>query len=513
MNPQNSSPDSDSWSPDPNHSIPAQKRPSTFPKPADAWPSEEAAAGDVEPMTKPTPSEPDTSVEPVPMTDERIHQADAVEQDQSSSGGVVRARRRSPWFVVLIAAVAMMLVGGGVVAAYAWYDNADKVMADSMMQLMTAKSLGFNGTGNMKFNATNLSLTYNGASTQQELSFHGKLTAGSGSASLTAEGDVISDRGGNYYMKIENVKDMLASFLKSIPAAEKPQVDQMIAKVDDKWIKIPASSGGQAATGAPQLQQCFRAAFTKVQADTSYRDELTKLYDNHRFVIVKKNLGLSGMSVGYRLAIDPTKEREFVDGLPGTKLYGDLHKCDSALTPDSLKLDANAASLPEFELWANVLTHQPKRLTITNPATETATTYALTVNPVLNPNVTITAPKDATDIQQVQNDMLGLSMAAYGSVQQSLNSTAKSRTGAVTLQKKMEVYDAENGAYPTFTQVMSATGVAEIPADIKASVVPSAPPASGQLSLVPCKDATKGGTISYMDDTTGTVKTLQYGAC
>lgn len=505
MNPQNSSQDPDHWPAEPNHAPEPTQQSSTFPKPADAWPPQAAASGDVEPMTAPTVDS-RTTLE----TDDKIRQASPVDQ---SGEGATHPKPRGLWRVVLIAALAMLLIGGGGAAAYAWYENSDRVMADSLAQLVTAKTLNFNGTGDLSSGSTKLSLAYNGASSQQELSLHGKLTAGAGSSSLTAEGDVVSDKGGNYYFKIANVKDILASFLTSVPAAEKPSVDQMIAKVDNKWIKIPATSGASKNNTAPALQQCFRTAFSKVQTDAAYRNELTKLYGDHRFVVVKKNLGLSGMSVGYRLAIDPTKERAFIDNMPHTKLYGDLKKCDSGLDLTSLKLDTNAASLPEFELWANALTHQPKRITIMNPPSQTATTYALTVNPVLNPSVTINVPKDATDIQQLQTELLSLSMAAYGGMQQSLNDTVKSRTDAMTLQKKMEAYDAENGTYPTFTQIMAATGVAELTPDMKAIIIPSSPPARGQLSLVPCKDTTKGGVISYLDASTGTIKTLTYGSC
>lgn len=358
---------------------------SSIPQPADVWPPHAEATGDTEPTTSAQPT--------------------------AAPGAPTNPRRRKPWVVAAIVVSALIVLGGAGAAAYSLYENPQKVLADSVTQLVTAKSLTFTGSGTIKTGSTNILLSYNGASVDQRVSLHGKLTAGTSANGLAVEGDAISDKNGDYYLKIANLKAIMASFLQGIPAQEQAGINQIVTKVDNKWIKVAAGDVPVASPAAgAALQQCTRAAFAKVQTDASYRDELTNLYAKHQFVVVKQNLGVKNMSVGYRLGVDAAKERDFIDSLSSTKLQGELKKCDRTFNFDSFKVNGDAASLPEVEIWSNIFTHQPKQLTITS-----SSAYSFTVNPVLNPTVTIDVPTGATDLKQLQRDLLSMSTAPNGS--------------------------------------------------------------------------------------------------
>lgn len=509
-------PNQDPAAPSPDPSEPDEPGASSFPQPTDAWPPRQDVMGDIEPSTEPGAPASTVSAAPAVSTDDLIRQAGPVTPSTATAlGSQTRSGRRKPLLIGLIIAAVVVLGGGA--AAYALYETPDQVMADSVMQLIAAKSLGFSGTGMIKSNTTTMSLTYSGGATQQEFALHGKLTMGSGSSAVTAQGDVQNDKDGNYYVRVANIKDILTSAFGSIPANEKATVDQIVGKVDNKWIKVAASDLPLATvTDATKMQQCYQTAVGKVQTDASYRNEILSAYGKQRFVVVKQNLGIKNMSIGYRLGIDATKEHAFVDSLSSTKLYSDLKKCNSDFTLDSYKIDS-AAPTPEFELWANLLTHQPKQLSIMNAASDTSTTYNFTVNPVLNTVVKIDTPTDTTDIQQLEQALLMLTMAAYANGVQSRAEGTANQMHAVTLQKKVEAFNADtsagNGNYPTYAQLMAATGLSEVPADVKALVVPRTAASGSEIGFVPCKDATMGGTITYIDTVTDKVQSIPYGSC
>lgn len=496
--------------------------PAAFPRPADVWPPRQEPTGDTEPATggafQAGPTTPSAS------TDELIRQAGPVDQAPAAAplGSQPRPRRRIPKLVMAFVAV-LVLLGVGALA-YMWYEAPAKVLTDSVSQLVTAKSLKFSGTANVKSDGSNLSLTYDGASTQQEVMLHGKFTASTDGKFPAVDASAITDKDGNYYVKVSNVKDILGTYLTNVPAEVQPAVDQLITKIDNKWIKIPASDTSSMTADATKVQQCVRTAFGKVQTDASYRNELTSLYDKQQFIAVKKNLGIKDMTIGYRLGIDIGKERAFVDGFGKTKLYADLKKCDDTIKLDDYKIATDTKSLPEFEVWSNIFTHQPKQITVMSPASETSSPYSISFTPVLNAAVKVDIPKDTTDFNSIQNDLLGLAMLAYSSssIQQDATShtaqraeTSKNQTNAVSLQKHVEAYNATMDTYPTFAQIMAvpAGQPSAIPPDLKAVMVARTAVKGDEIGLVPCKDSTRGGTISYVDASDGTTKSITYGMC
>lgn len=508
--------------PEPHTNPGPSEEPAAFPQPADAWPPRQEPVGDTEPATGSNLQSAPTA--PSPATDELIRQAGPMDQAPTAAplGSQTRPGRRIPKLVIALVVI-LVLVGVGALA-YAWYEAPAKVLTDSISQLVTAKSLKFSGTATMKSDASNLSVVYDGASTQQEVMLHGKITTGTDGKPPSLEANAITDKGGNYYVKVSNIKDILGAYLTNIPAEMQPAVNQVITKIDDKWIKIPASDTSPVAAGATKVQQCVRTAFGKVQTDTSYRNELTNLYDKQQFIAVNKNLGIKDMAIGYRLGIDITKERAFVDGFGSTKLYADLKKCDDSIRLDDYKLATDAKSLPEFEVWSNIFTHQPKQITVMSPSSETSSPYSISFAPVLNAAVKIDIPTDTTDFSTIQADLFGLMIVASSSssLQQAANTntaqrtdTSKNQTNAVSLQKHVEAYNAMMDGYPTFAQIMAVPmgQPSTLDPSLKAVMVPRTAAKGDEIGLVPCKDSTRGGTISYVDATYGTIKSITYGMC
>jgi hypothetical protein len=405
MNPFNESPD---------QPIEPPKQAPSATQPASTWPSPQEPIGDIEPSTQPTPA---------PYPQPAVQQSQSFDGQQASEstldasptlapalGSQARRGKKRPLTIALIVAAILIVLGAASAAAYTWYQNPQKVVTDSIGKLLTAKTVSYTGAIDSKSDTTKLSIALDGAATQQMVSGHVKATVAMGAASVAVEGNVVSDKDSNVYIKIVNAKDIAATFLQGLPAEMKPNVDAAIAKINDKWIKLtPADLNTTSSTDTTKSQQCFRTAFNKFQTDAQYRSDVNDLYAKNQFIAIKQNLGEKDGSLGYKLGLDASKEKAFVDGLTHTKVYADLQKCDSTFKLDSSTINNTmGSSAPDVELWADKWSHSLTKLVLTSPSTEKTDTYNVTLNPKFDQNVTIDTPKDAMTLDQLKTELAPL---------------------------------------------------------------------------------------------------------
>lgn len=86
-----------------------------------------------------------------------------------------------------------------------------------------------------------------------------------------------------------------------------------------------------------------------------------------------------------------------------------------------------------------------------------------------------------------------LTLVAYQGVQSRALDT-NTMTTANNILKKVEVYASENAAYPTFEQLHSATGAAQLADDDKAALKDTKTPKAKEVGYITCSDAT--GTVT-----------------
>jgi hypothetical protein len=515
MNPLNESPNQPNEPP---------KQPSSIPRPVDVWPAPQSTFGDVEPSTQPTPTPyQQPATQPVDATQPTTETTSAPTAAPLSFKD--RQDKKKPLVIALIIALVLIILGAIGAGAYAWYQAPQKVVTDSIAQLLTAKKVTYTGTIDTNSEASKLAVALDGAATNQMVSGHAKATISMGAASVVAEGNLISDKDGNLYIKIVNAKDIATTLLQGLPAEMQPTINTAIDKINNKWIKLtPADLNTTQSTDAAKVQQCYRTAFDKFQNDAQYRSDVVDQYSKNQFIAIKQNLGEKSGSLGYKLAVDATKEKAFVDGVVHTKIYADLQKCDSSFKLDSSQInkDTTGSTAPDVELWVEKWSHTITKLAVMSPASEKTDTYNITLNPKFDQNVSIDVPKDAMTLDQLKAELSPLFGGMFGEATDvvpasvAVNSTTlRNQTNAITLQKKVEVYNAVSatGGYPTFTQIMNATGEAQLSSDIKSLIVSHTASTGGQIGFVPCAKAANGGTISYIDAATEKVQTITYGSC
>lgn len=403
-----------SWSPEPTEPTPASPAP-TWQQPGTS--SEQSATS-----PQGTPAVPVAGL----STDELIaqHNQSATQSDPIVFG----QKRRKRWVLPVIVVAALVVLVGLAFGAYAWYETPDRVVADSLSQLIGAKSMSFSSNGSITSGGTTVGLNLDGAANQQSTNMHVKVSASGGSlTALSVQGDLASDKDGNYYFRVANIKDLVNSALNSYgaPAATITQIDQAVASLDNKWIKVtPDDLNMTGDTTYSSTQACMRTAFGKIQSDASYRNELSSLYNKQRFLVVQKSLGSQGSDIGYQVGIDVVKERAFADGLNSTKLGADLKQCDASFSSDSYQLPTDTKNLPVMELWANRWNHSLTKLTLKSPSTVTDMTYNFTLTPKLNQAAAISVPQGATDIKDLMSQLQSSLSGLTGTTTTSPNLTA-----------------------------------------------------------------------------------------
>lgn len=515
MNPLNQSPNQPNEPP---------RQPSSIPQPVDVWPAPQQSLNDIEPSTQPTAT-PYQQPAAQPVEAAQPTSDTTSTPTMASLGSKNRQAKKKPLVIALIIVAVLIVLGAIGVGAYAWYQTPQKVVTDSIAQLLTAKKVTYTGTIDTNSAASKLAVALDGAATNQMVSGHAKATITMGAASVIAEGNLISDKDGNLYIKIVNAKDIATTLLQGVPAEMQSTISTAVEKINNKWIKLtPADLNTTQSTDTAKVQQCYRAAFDKFQTDAQYRSDVVDQYSKNQFIAIKQNLGEKNGSLGYKLAVDAGKEKAFVDGVVHTKIYADLQKCDPTFKLDSTQIsnDTTGSTTPDVELWVEKWSHTITKLAVMNPVSEKTDTYNITLNPKFDQNVSIDVPKDAMTLDQLKSELSPLFGGMFGEATDvvpasvAVNSTTlRNKTNAITLQKKAEAYNAisATGGYPTFTQMMNATGDAQVSSDIKSLIVNHTASTGGQIGFVPCAKASNGGTISYIDAATNEVQTIDYGSC
>lgn len=317
-----------------------------------------------------------------------------------------RKRSKKPLIIGLAVGGLLLLLGGTAAAYQLWYQNPDKVVTDSIVKALSAKTVTYTGTIDSSGEAAKLKVEFDGKANGGSLATHAKATITMGAANVVADGDVQFSEKGDVYFKIKNAKDLSETFVQMMGGSSTPEIDALIAKVDNKWIKASAEDfSADEDSDAAKRSQCFEDVIGKFKTDRGLRDEMTGLYTKHRFITVKQSLGEKDGSLGYKLDADQAKAKEFATGLKTTALYRELQNCDKDFKIDENDVAEESSDfVADVEIWANKWSHELTQVKVSGEAKDKSSKGAFVLNPVFNKEVTVTAPADAVPLSELQSD-------------------------------------------------------------------------------------------------------------
>lgn len=344
-------------------------------------------------------SEDDTTLRPMPSTNEPSGVAPL-----GQHGG------KKKWMIGGIVAAAIVLLGGAGAAAYnLWYQNPDKVIGDAMVNVLHAKSFAYTGNMTVKDRGGSLlgdmKMTVDGKNTRSDGEVNVKLTLAYGGKDYAITGSGATDKDGNLYVKVNDTKKLVDSFTDGmvLPAS----IAGIVTKIDNKWIKVSAADMKDVSDSYSSTQKCTTDVIKKYENDATALNQLVDLYSKNRFIEVKEKLGSKNGSLGYVIDGNSDKARSFAKGLNDTTIMKAMVACDANLKIDSSDLMAetksDSKSTTRVEVWVDRWSHKLTKLSLSDVSEDTDMSAVL--EPTFDGDVTVTAPKNAISLSELQADI------------------------------------------------------------------------------------------------------------
>lgn len=391
-----------------------------------------------------------TDVSPVNnemVTATAVHNQTSVPRTDAATAGLppAKEKKRIGKKAGLIAGIVIAVIAlTGSAAAYQfWYQNPDKVMADALSHLVASKQGQI--TGDIVVDSeevrVNVALKVNGNEQDSSMSADVVITPKTeetkflGDIKLGADAIVASN--GDFYFKIKDLKPVVDDIIDAaidmqVDAQEEQgyeidqdelsrqrieiskSVDPIMAKIDNKWIKVTADDLEQE---GDDEQACILDAAEKVNDDDAMRKELIDTYKEHKFVLVDKELGIKNDAIGYQLAIDEAAAKAFGEAIEDTSFGKELKKCDQNIfedTSDTVAPVTDDTTEVKTEVWITRWSHQLKSLKMTVNDSDDKTTGEIDLDFVVGTSDEVALPSDATSITELQAEISELMSGAVG---------------------------------------------------------------------------------------------------
>lgn len=306
---------------------------------------------------------------------------------------------------------ALAILGLGLTYVF-WYQNPNKVVSDALINAINAKSLTYTGTATTA-GTTKTDITFGGGGSADGGTLNAKLVFDTQAKKYSLAGDAVVNKSGDLYFKVKDIDDLVNNYRSAIPANSQKLFDQIIAKVNDKWIKISSDDLKNYNADIAKVQKCTAEAMQKIQDDKAVKSELTAVYKKHPFIAIDKSLGSKDGSLGYTLSASADTSKAFAKEYKNTSLYKTLVACDSSFTikDDDLFKDTKTSSeTTKVDVWVDQWTHRISKVTLNDNTKSGASDVA--IEPKFNQPVTVATPKDATTLEQLQKDVQALLQTA-----------------------------------------------------------------------------------------------------
>lgn len=316
----------------------------------------------------------------------------------------------------IIAAVLVVLGAGGVFAYQFLYQNPEKVVSDAVMNAIKAETMTFTGSVDTvsKTGGSKIKIEVDGASGRGSGNVNVKATFDFDGTPMTLSGSGLVDDKGTLYFKATNVKKLVASYRAMIPAESQAMFDQLIAKIDDRWIKISSDDTKDFSETYSKSQKCLTDTAEKFKTDKTLSSEVADVYKKNKFLTISQDLGSKDGSLGYSVKANTETTKNFVKALKDTKAYKTLKDCDSSFEIDENDITTDSKDdETKLEVWVNQWNHELTKVVIkdeTGPDTGN-----MVFNPTFNKPVDVKAPENAVTLSDLKTEIESLLQSFYAS--------------------------------------------------------------------------------------------------
>lgn len=374
-----------------------------------------------------------------------------------------KSKKRRGVLIILAAILVLAIAAGGSWAAYAlWYQNPEKVLLDSFTNAYKAKSGTITGSANLEAEDGAINLTFNSAQDKNNgSSVSAKLTVKSKEGTtFTLEGDTLYDKNMTTYFRVKNIKE---AYEKAVDAYVQSQLDAyaeegqpmtpaqqqlmkqeikksydglvggIIAKVDNRWIKVSVDDLKDINPEAAKEYECTQSVMKKAMNNHKVADQIVEVYKKNKFLVIKENLGVKEGSQGYAVDIDKEKMKKFEEESKKTDIYQEFDGCtksdannSSSSSTDKVDQPSTSQTTQRVEIWVDQWSHQLTSVKANTTTTEAKKTTKFDMNAVtkFNNPVTITVPADTMSLKELRAELQNIFSTFGGTEEQSNSDTA-----------------------------------------------------------------------------------------
>lgn len=343
------------------------------------------------------------------------------EPAQPQSPLVVKPKGKKRLLIGIIIAVIVVLLGTGTALAYKfWYQNPEKVVTDALIHAVTARSVVYTGTVNVDSDSSQVKFEVTGKQSDVAGSLDAKVTVSVDGKNYAVNGSALIDKSGDLYFKVEHLDDIATEYKKQLSDGNSTDttvsslIDKLKAKIDGTWIKVSSDDLKDFSDSYATTKTCFSDALKTFQDDKSVSNEVANLYKKHQFIAIDKALGAKNGSLGYEVSGNKDESKAFFLGLKDTKIYKQLHDCDSSFTIDAddvTPASSGADTASTITVWVSRWTHELSKITISGKDDDA--TIDMSAEPTFNQKVNVVAPARSTTLSQLESDITELFQSVY----------------------------------------------------------------------------------------------------
>jgi len=354
----------------------------------------------------------------------------------TSSGSAMTGSKKPKTKAIVIGALVgvLVLLGAGGTAAYAMYQQPDRVVADGMANIVKAKMTGINGTVTIASADVDVTVALTSKSSKDSSAANANVKVKMKSGELSGkEFDVVANsvvvKDGTMYIKLTNLDKAFdayidAAFAANQGSAEYGQLFKAFIKeaymptinaLNNQWIKITADDLKSVDQSSGNDLKCLTDTVNKVRDDKQLSKQVADAYKANTFVIVKEKLGTKEGNMGYLIDLNEDKAQKFSDSLQSTEIGTSLKSCLKDTSSDTSKSEGDTIKNGRLEVWVSKWSHQIMHVTASGEdSSDSKSTFSLDMTPSYNNYETVDVPKDAKSIKELQDVISPLLFTSTG---------------------------------------------------------------------------------------------------
>lgn len=327
--------------------------------------------------------------------------------DESAVQSSPAPKRKGLWAAIIVA-VAVVVLGAGTAAGYSlWYQNPEKVLTDALLNASKAKTITYTGLMTAQMDQGNsFKIELNGKNKNATGEISIKATFTYGGEDIVFEGDGMMAETNDMYVRLHNVDQIVGRFLATQPdSVITEKLEALVAKVNDKWIKVSPEDTKQFDQSAGETQKCMGELAKRIEENADMKSQVTDAYKNNKFIEVAEPLGSKDGSFGYRLDVDEGKLKSFIAAFEQTEMYKQMYQCDEdyAAIKDIELNDEDVRT----EVWVSEWSHEITKLRV-EQAGQAQSNFLLEFTPQFNQDITVTTPESALTFEELKADVMNL---------------------------------------------------------------------------------------------------------